>query len=424
MDIDKKKILILGGRPIGSVELTERCKQRGLYTIVTDYLPLESSPAKQVADEVWNISTNDVNVLAHKCREKGVDGVLTAVHEFNIRRMLDLCEELNFPCYCNRHTWKYCDNKLEFKKLCFEAGIEVAKKYDFITAVSYLKKSTNTVIVKPVDSSGSRGFSICKTSQELEKAIDRAKQFSLTGQIVIEDYIPYDAVIIHYTMHRGKCYFSGITDKYSVCFPTTGASVMGLQLIPSKGLQQYLDLVDCKARSMFETAGFTDGPIWIEAFYDGAERFVFNEMGYRFGGSMTNYPVKYYYQIDQMDLMIDVAMGEKTKDLSIRPQNEDKKYCILPVHLRPGVIESISGIDELKGDSCIFAIAQVHYVGDKVEEWGSAQQVFCYVHILFDNATQLKNRIKKLLQTLEVKDERGRNMLFTLFDTNLIDGIC
>ncbi len=199
---------------------------------------------------------------------------------------------------------------------------------------------------------------------------------------------------------------------------------MGLQIIPSKGTEDYLEHVDSKARAMFENAGFTDGPIWIEAFYDGRSRFIFNEMGYRFGGSMTNYPVKYFYQIDQMDLMIDVAMGETTKDLIVCPQNRDKKYCILPIHLHSGVIESISGLETLKEDSCINAIAQVHYVGDKIEEWGSAQQVFCYAHILFEDTTQLKNRIKYVLQTLQVKDARGRNMLFTLYDIDLIDGIC
>ena len=419
-----KKILILGGRPIGSVELTKRCQERGLFTIVSDYLSVDNSPAKRIADESWNISTNEVDVLVEKCLEEKVDGVLTAVHEFNIRRMLDLCEKLNLPCYCNKNTWKYCDSKLEFKKLCYDSGIEVAQKYDFITAVNQLEKSSNPVIVKPVDSSGSRGFSICKTSQELESAIERAKQFSLTGKIVIEDYIPYDAVIIYYTMHHGKCYFSGITDKYSARFPSTGASVMGLQLIPSKGLQQYLDLVDGKARLMFENAGFTDGPIWIEAFYDGAERFIFNEMGYRFGGSMTNYPVKYYYQIDQMDLMIDVAMGEIKNEIKPMRTDSNKKYCILPIHLHPGKIVSISGLDELKKDSDIYAIAQVHYEGDLIDEWGSAQQVFCYVHILFDNSSELITKIKGLMNTLQVMDDKNQNLLYTLFDINSIKGLC
>lgn len=420
----KKKILILGGKPIGSVELTKRCQDRGLYTIVTDYLPVGLSPAKQLSDEVWDISTNDVDILAEKCKELGVDGVLTAVHEFNINRMIDLCEKLNYPCYCKRDTWRYCDNKLEFKNLCSEAKIEVAQKYDLINAVNKLKISTNPVIVKPVDGSGSRGFSICKTPQELETAIDLAEQFSPTKQVIIEDFIPYDAVIIHYTMHHGKCYFSGITDKYSVRFPSTGASVMGLQLIPSKGQSQYMDLVDSKARAMFENAGFTDGPIWIEAFYDGASRFVFNEMGYRFGGSMTNYPVKYYYQIDQMDLMIDIAMSEPKRELSVVPTNMNKKYCILPIHLHHGKITCINRLDELRQRDYINAIAQVHYIGDVIKEWGSAQQVFCYVHILFEDSNDLIKKIKHIMDLLQVRDENNQNMLYTLYEINSIKNLC
>ena len=419
-----EKILILGGKPIGSVEMTQQCKNRGLYTIVTDYLPKEQSPAKLIADESWDISTNDIDILVERCKASGVSGVLTAVHEFNINRMLDLCERLNLPCYCNRNTWKYCDNKLEFKVLCEHAGIEVAKKYDLDSAIEHLRETSQPVITKPVDGSGSRGFSICRNSQELIAAIDKAKEFSPTGQVIIEDYIPYDAVIIHYTMHQGKCYFSGLTDKYSVRFPSTGASVMGLQLMPSKGLQSYLNAFDAKARKMFEDAGFTDGPIWIEAFYDGKERFIFNEMGYRFGGSMTNYPVEYYYQIDQLDLMIDVAMGDSKQDINVVLAHQNKKYCILPIHLHSGKICSISGLDQLPATSCVNAIAQVHYVGDMIEEWGSAQQVFCYAHIIFEDASDLIQKIKDLLSTLRVLDEDGSNMLFTLYNIELIKTLC
>ena len=46
-----KKLLVLGGKPIGSVELVERAKELGAYVIVADYLPIEQSPAKRIADE-------------------------------------------------------------------------------------------------------------------------------------------------------------------------------------------------------------------------------------------------------------------------------------------------------------------------------------------------------------------------------------
>ena len=62
-----KKMLVLGGKPIGSVELVKRAKELGAYVIVTDYLPIEQSPAKRIADECWDISTAEVNKLTDLC---------------------------------------------------------------------------------------------------------------------------------------------------------------------------------------------------------------------------------------------------------------------------------------------------------------------------------------------------------------------
>ena len=43
-----KKLLVLGGKPIGSVEIVRRAKELGYYTIVADYLPIEESHAKKI----------------------------------------------------------------------------------------------------------------------------------------------------------------------------------------------------------------------------------------------------------------------------------------------------------------------------------------------------------------------------------------
>ena len=59
-----KKLLVLGGKPIGSVELVQRARELGAYVIVADYLSASESPAKNEADEAWNISTSEVDVLA------------------------------------------------------------------------------------------------------------------------------------------------------------------------------------------------------------------------------------------------------------------------------------------------------------------------------------------------------------------------
>lgn len=414
-----KKMLVLGGKPIGSVELVKRAKELGAYVIVTDYLPIEQSPAKRIADECWDISTAEVNKLTELCKVHHVDGISAGVHEFNINRMLDLCENLNFPCYCKRDTWVYCDDKVEFKKLCISNKIPVARKYDINSQSSeqQIDSLPYPVIVKPVDGSGSRGFHICNNAEELKAKYVDAECFSPTKRVIVEDYMPYDAVIIHYTMHNGKCYFSGMSDKISRKFASTGSSVMGFQSLPSKGLNSYLKSLDESTRRMFENAGFTDGPIWIEAFYDGTDKFFFNEIGYRFGGSLTNYPVKYFYGIDQLDLMISSALSGNipfTQTINESPRN----YCILPIHTKAGNIQHIVGENDIKSMNNIYAYVPVHFEGDEIHDWGSAQQVFCYIHVLYDTYKDLKNTLNDVMKTIKAIDLNGNNLLFTLFDFN------
>ena len=87
-----KKLIVLAGKPIGTVEIIQRAKELGYYTICTDYLPKEESAGKRIADECWDVSTAEVNKIAELCKEHHIDGITTGVHEFNINRMLDICD--------------------------------------------------------------------------------------------------------------------------------------------------------------------------------------------------------------------------------------------------------------------------------------------------------------------------------------------
>lgn len=416
MNLENKKLLVLGGKPIGSVELVQRAKDLGAYVIVTDFLSENKSPAKQIADESWDISTAEVNHLARLCNDHKVDAITTAVHEFNINRLIDICEISGLPSYLTRDTWKYCDNKLEFKSMCSKYNIPTAKQYNVdLENDATFQGIEYPVIIKPADGSGSRGFSICNNKNDIIHNYTNALRFSPTGNILIEEFIPYESVIIHYTMINGQCIYSGISDKYSSTFKSTGASVMGLQIFPSTGEDFYIKYLDTKVRKMFESEGFTNGPIWIEAFYDGSKRFVFNEMGYRFGGSLTYHPVNYFFNINQLDLFIQSSFGIN-KSIDIKRNNTSRKYSILPIHIRPGIITNISGIEEICDRSDVEAFVNVHHLGDEIMEWGSAQQVFAYLHVTFEDVSSLRYSLMDIVSKIIVLDENGESMLFTLFD--------
>lgn len=401
-----KKLLVLGGKPIGSTEIVVRAKEKGIYTIVADYLPRNESPAKMIADEQWDISVDHIDELARKAVTEHVNGVVAGVHEFCLLKAIQVCEKCNLPSWCSSEQWNNCSNKKAFKALCQKNGIDVAKTYKLNDDIQF------PVIVKPADSDGSRGFSICHNQDELEKGVRHALEFST--DYMIEEFIQSDACIIHYTVVNGDVIFSGISDKHSRRL-AGGSMVMGLQTFPAKNQERYLKEVNEKAVQMFKSIGIKNSPIWIEAFNDG-KRFVFNEMALRFGGSMTNYPVMYNTGMDQLELFIDAALGRIPK-LKVGSKIEKKdNYAILPIHLKEGKIADIKGLEELLKDSKIERIVLVHHVGDEIKNWGTAQQVFCYMHMTYRDAEEFTKNLETIKSTMCVENENGQNMLYFLMD--------
>ena len=83
-----EKLLMLGTSK-GSKELILEAKDRGYYTIVTDYLSPEESRAKCISDEYWMISTGDFDVLEQKCKDENITGIINGISTFNISATME-----------------------------------------------------------------------------------------------------------------------------------------------------------------------------------------------------------------------------------------------------------------------------------------------------------------------------------------------
>ena len=73
MNIKGKKLLILGSNAL-TCDIVKTARELGIYTIVTDWNPIEKAPAKQIADEYWNNSLLDYDILVQKIKEFGKIG--------------------------------------------------------------------------------------------------------------------------------------------------------------------------------------------------------------------------------------------------------------------------------------------------------------------------------------------------------------
>lgn len=409
------RMLLLGGTN-SAEEIRRYADSRGVTLTATGIYP--DTLLKRISSERYDVDAVDVDGLVSLIRDKHITAVFPGSNEAVVPAALAAAERCGLPHYCDNSAWAVCMNKLSFKELCCSNGVPTAKRFDSVDDIPAWP-----VAVKPADSCGSRGFAVCSGPQEVAAALERARGFSPTNTAFIEEYVPYDSVIIHYTLINGTVHFTGMSDKRSGFLGREGSSVMALQLFPSRHTRAYLETLNDRVAAMFKSIGMHDGPVWIEAFvHEG--RFWFNEMGYRFGGSMTYYPVRYFYGVDQLELMLDYCLygaAEHGAEPALLPGR--RRYCIIPLHVEACTIARVTGEGEVCAMPDVYAYVPIHGVGDTVAASGTVSQVFCYLHLLYDDLSGLRSLIERIIKTLKVYDENGRNRLFCLADKDSLGGV-
>ncbi len=414
MNLQGKRLLLLGGSA-SAAEIERYAAANGIVLIATG--KYANTPLKNISAESYDVDAVDTPGLVGLVQSKAIDGIHVGCNEIVVPHAIRAAHTCGLPCYCTEDQWRCCANKKLFKQLCRQHGISVAHAYAPGTPLGEI---SYPVVVKPADSCGSQGFSICRKEDEVEAAVAKARSFSASNSVLIEQYLPYDSVIIHYTLIDGSIIFSGMSHKVSRRLNENGSSVMALQLFPSPATDAFLQTTDDKVRRMFGTAGMHDGAVWFEAFHDDG-RFTFNEMGFRFGGSMTYYPIRYYHGVDQLELMLDYCLTgrcvRKDHYLFVKPQESPRRsYCIVPLHVHPGTIASIRGEEHVRALPWLYAYVPTHTQGDMIRQSGTVDQVFCYLHVLYETLVELRERIAHIMSLLHVVDVSGAEMLFSLIN--------
>ncbi len=416
MSLNGKRLLLLGGSN-STEDILRFAEENGVTLIATAPSRYGLTPLKRIAAESYDVDAVDETGLIRLIRDARIDGIFPGNNEDIMPHAIAAAEAARLPFYCDGPMWDVCANKAKFKQMCRENGIPVAGTYDL--AVTAPEDIPYPVAVKPADSCGSQGFSICRRPEDLPGAVERAMPFSRSGTVLIEDFIPYDAAIIHYTLAGGEARFCGVSDKKSMLLGADSGSVMALQQFPSANTADYIDALDGKVQAMFRRARMHDGPVWIEAFNDNG-RFIFNEMGYRFGGSMTYHPIRYFYGIDQLECMLRYALGQRPDpethtSLIRRDRPAGRRYGIMPLHIRPGVIRSIRGQEQVQAMEEVYAYVPIHQAGDRIQGTGTVHQVFCYLHLLYDTMDDLADTADRICRTLYAAGDDGENMIFQLY---------
>ena len=189
----QKKILLLGGIYYLKPAI-DAAHQLGLYVITCDNVP--NNLAHQWSDEYINASIIDKEQILSIAREKQIDAILSYAVDPGVITAAYVAEQLGLPNVGPYKSVEILQNKALFSQFLSEHNFNVPKAKGYKSVQEALKDLYNwdyPIIVKPVDSAGSKGVTRVNNADELPAALELAYQSSLGAkEIIIEEFIELD----------------------------------------------------------------------------------------------------------------------------------------------------------------------------------------------------------------------------------------
>lgn len=314
-----KKILLLGGS-MQQIPVIVKAKEMGYYTITCDYLP--QNPGHKFADEYHNVSTTDKEAVLELAKQLKIDGIVAYASDPAAPTAAYVSEKLGLP----GNPYVSVDlltQKDKFRDFLTKNNFFVPRAKGFnnyLDAFNDIDNYTFPIMVKPVDSSGSKGVVKVYKKEDLKPAFEEAMSYSRNKRIVIEEFVEKKGYQV-----------SG--DGFSVDGKLVFTSY-GNELYSGKGLREYValgefwpsllsqeqkDKIDSELQRLITLLGMKTCAYNIEVILDKDDNVFILELGPRNGGSYIPQLIQYATGVDLVEYTIKGAMGEDCSDLKHMP---------------------------------------------------------------------------------------------------------
>ena len=419
MEFEGKRLLILGG-PAPVCKVVNEAKKMGIHTIVTDMAA--NAPAKKLADEALPYSVTDSTHIVEWCRQHPVDGAVNFCVGLAQETHLKLAEEFGFPCYGTKEQYNALTDKRAFKQLCVENNVDIIRGYseDDIHSVVY------PVLVKPTDSSGSRGGAVCYTREEFIPALKLAQQESTTGHAIIEQYMAgYQDLTISYLIKNGEPTLISVGDRYPGREEDGMIRQLACTIQPSRYTGMYVKYVDERVKNMLRKLGLKNSPVFMQGFVDGNTVRMYDP-AIRWPGNDYELIYEHATGMSPMRSIITYAMGGEIDDYDGKMQGSydlnGKTAMQYMVMAGEGTIATYDGLDEIRKLPFVLDAKQRHFIGNHIEQTGNINQRVCEISILVDrDPDKMREAVEQVQSLLKITDTDGKNMIISAFDKTLTE---
>jgi biotin carboxylase len=394
----QKRILFLGASQFQIAPILY-AKEQGHYVITCDYLP--SNPGHKFADEYHNVSTTDKEAVLKLATKLKIDGIVAYASDPAAPTQAYVGNKLGLPS--NPYdSVMILTRKDYFRDFLKEHDFLVPKSksfYDLEEAYSWFLELEKPVIVKPVDSSGSKGVSKVNVRGELKRAFNYALEFSREKKVVLEEFFYRDGYQVAGDgfVVDGKLVFRSWAnehfDKLSNQFVPIGES------FPSIMNKENVLKAHSETERLLTLLNIKSGALNFDFHFNKEGEFSFLELGPRNGGNLIPEVIKYATGVDLVKYTVDAALGMDCSSLSmVEPTGFYSSYILHA--LKDGEVEDIWYSDEIKKN--IIEENIFINIGDKVTKFNGSHATLGTMIMKFESQEEMLEKMDNMEKYLKV----------------------
>lgn len=352
------KLLIVGAGTL-QIPAIKKAKEMGFEVAVVDLNPL--APGVHFADLFFEISTIDEEKIVKAAIDYQPDGVMTMATDMPMRSVARVASALNLHSISYEVAEKATDKVKMIE--CFREHNVPHPWFKVFIDSNQFKTELNNIslpfIIKPSDSSGSKGVVLVESLESAYDAFSYSQSCSKSGTVLVEEFMVGSEVSVETLTINDETHVIAITDKL------TSGSPYFVEMGHSQPSQHGCDIVEQivkVAKEAITAIGINNSPAHIEMILTkNGPKLV--ELGARLGGDcISSHLVPLSTGIDMVKSCIELSVG-LIPNIQVQ---YSKGAAIRYISSEQGVFKGITGIEVVEKLKGIKQIEIVKSVGDIV----------------------------------------------------------
>lgn len=392
-----KKLLILGAG-VYQVPLILKAKEMGLYTIAASYAG--PYPGLAIADEVWEIDTTDYHHLLQKAQAARISGVCTTGTDVSVISVGYLCEKLHLQGIPFSAA-SLATNKASMKEAFLAKDVATPKACKVFTdeeALDAFSRLQPPVIVKAVDSSGSRGIQRADTKEQVLAARQDAMRVTRKDYVLVEQFITAHEIGVDGLISNGHIQLLLPHDKFTY---TTGSTTLPeghhFPYQCSKHLQKQITEEITRA---VHALGLDNCAFNADVLVTSDDVYIL-EMGGRAGATCIPELISLHTGMDYYAALIRMALGEK---ITCPSSGIQAKPCMarLLFSKKEGILTSIdqNRLEHLAQSGALISLD--YQIGETVPAIQNGTSRIGQVIALTDDIHQMDSLMSDVRHTIKI----------------------